>query len=110
MTITQDPMAETKFDLKPLSKEGVEAAIAKAEHYRLLNHPKLAESICLDVMKIEPDNQKASVILLLALTDQFGQSSSKSRNDALALANKLKDEYSRLYYAGIIHERQGSTA
>ncbi len=103
-------MEDVKFELKPLSKEGVEAALSKAEHYRLLNHPKMAESICLDVQKIDPDNQRAATILLLALTDQFGQSSSKARKEALNLTNKLKDEYSRLYYAGIVHERQGSTA
>ncbi|HTH55947.1 MAG TPA: hypothetical protein VL728_07855 [Cyclobacteriaceae bacterium] len=101
---------DLKLELKPLSKQGVESAIAKAEQYRLLNNPKLAESICLDVLQTEPDNQKASVILLLALTDQFGQSSSKARSEALAIAGKLKDEYSRIYYAGIVHERQGSTA
>lgn len=103
-------MSEIKLELKPLSKEGVEAAISKAEQYRLLNNPKLAESICLDVLRTDPENQKASVILLLALTDQFGQSSSKARSEALSIANKLKDEYSRVYYAGIVHERQGSAA
>jgi hypothetical protein len=107
---TQETLTATQFKLKPLSKEGVEAAIAKAEQYRLLNQPELAESICLDIQRIDPDNQRAAVILLLALTDQFGQSSSKARTDALKLANTLKDEYSRLYYAGIVHERQGSAA
>ncbi|GHN01074.1 hypothetical protein WSM22_25630 [Cytophagales bacterium WSM2-2] len=101
---------QVKLELKPLSREGVDAAVAKAEHYRLLNHPKMAESICLDVLKVAPDNQKASVILLLSLTDQFGQSSSKARSEALGIANKLQEEYSRLYYAGIVHERQGATA
>src|SRR5690348_3213369 len=103
-------MQEIKLELKPLSKEGVDSAIAKAEQYRLLNNPKLAESICLDVLRTDPDHQKASVVLLLSLTDQFGQSSSKARSEALAISNKLKDEYSRLYYSGIIHERMGSTA
>ena len=101
---------DVKLELKPLSKEGVESAIVKAEQYRLLNNPKLAESICLDVLQTEPDHQKASVILLLSLTDQFGQSSSKARSQALAIANKLRDEYSREYYAGIVHERMGSSA
>jgi len=103
-------MQDVKLELKPLSKEGVESAIAKAEQYRLLNNPKLAESICLDVLQTDPHNQKASVILLLSLTDQFGQSSSKARSEALAIASKLKDEYSRLYYAGIVHERMGSSS
>jgi hypothetical protein len=98
------------FKLKPLAKEGIEASLEKAEHYRLLNQPRLAESICLDVLLIEVSNQKASIILLLSLTDQFGRSSSKTSKQALDIAKTLKDEYSRLYYTGIIHERQGATA
>jgi hypothetical protein len=46
-------------------------ALEKAERYRLLNEPKGAESICLDVLAIAPDNQKALTTLLLARTDQF---------------------------------------
>ena len=102
-------MSQT-FNLKPLSKEGIESALDKAEHYRLLNQPRLAESICLDVMAIDPQNQKAMVYLLLALTDQFGRASSKAGKQALEIASRLKDDYARVYYTGIIYERQGSTA
>jgi hypothetical protein len=98
------------FKLKPLSKEGLESALEKAEHYRLLNQPRLAESICLDILAVDADNQKASVILLLALTDQFGKSATKAAKQALEIANKLKDDYSRIYYTGIVFERQGATA
>jgi hypothetical protein len=98
------------FKLKPLSKEGIEAAQEKAERYRLLNQPQLAESICLDILAIEPDNQKAAVVLLLSLTDQFGKSSTKAARQAMELASKLKDEYAREYYTGIIYERQGANA
>ncbi|HEY3429589.1 MAG TPA: hypothetical protein VGK39_02860 [Cyclobacteriaceae bacterium] len=98
------------FELKPLSREGVEAALGKAEHYRLLNQPQLAESICLDILEVDSGNQKAHIILLLALTDQFGHSSSHAAKRALDLANSLKDEYSKVYYTGIIHERQGAAA
>jgi hypothetical protein len=98
------------FDLKPLSKEGVEAALGKAEHYRLLNHPQLAESICLDILEVDRGHQKATIVLLLALTDQFGHSSSHTAKRALDLANSLKDEYSKIYYTGIVHERQGAAA
>jgi hypothetical protein len=98
------------FELKPISKDGIESSMAKAEHYRLLNQPRLAESICLDILSINPDDQKASIVLLLALTDQFGDSISKTANQALNIAKSLKDEYSRLYYSGIIHERQGAAA
>ena len=98
------------FSLKPLAKEAVDNALSKAEHYRLLNQPKLAESICLDILDVDPENQKASVVLLLALTDQFGQSTPSVAKQAQEIADKLKDEYSRLYYTGIIHERQGNVA
>ena len=99
-----------EFKLKPLSKEGIEAAIAKAEHYRLLNQPRLAESICLDVLEIDPKNQRANIILLLSLTDQFGQSYPSAPAHAQMIADSLQDEYLKLYYTGIIHERQGNVA
>lgn len=102
--------SDTKvFELKPLSKDGIEASMAKAEHYRLLNQPLLAESICLDILLVNPDNQKASTILLLALTDQFDSSSAKARQ-AMSIAEGLKDEYSRFYYSGIVSERLGAAA
>ena len=99
-----------QFELKPLSKDSIDAALGKAEHYRFLNQPRLAESICLDVLDIDRENQKAAIVLLLALTDQFKQSSTKMAKQALELANSLKDEYSKIYYTGIIHERQGAAA
>jgi hypothetical protein len=106
----QDANHTTTFKLKPLSKDGIEKALEKAEHYRLLNQPRLAESICLDILDIDSSNQKALVFLLLALTDQFGRSSSKAVKQAQEIASKLKDEYARLYYTGIVLERQGSVA
>ena len=38
------------FELKPLSREGIPAALEKAMRYRLLNEPGEAESICHDVL------------------------------------------------------------
>lgn len=98
------------FKLKPLSREAVESALNKAEHYRLLNQPRLAESICQDILQVDADNQKAKIALLLALSDQFGASMSSKGVQAQQLANSLKDEYSRIYYMGIIHERLGNVA
>jgi tetratricopeptide (TPR) repeat protein len=109
MTPTQ-AAEKRQFKLKPLSKDGIEAALNKAETYRLLNQPRLAESICLDVLDIDPGNHKASVFLLLALTDQFGQSSSAAAKRAGDIANKLKDDYARLYYTAIIRERLGNVS
>jgi hypothetical protein len=95
--------------LKPLSTDAIPAALAKAERYRLLNEPGEAESICLDVLQIEPGNQDALIMLILALTDQFPQELPSSRSAparATDLVARLADEYDRLYYGGIIRERR----
>ena len=42
------------FDLKPLDLDAVPAALARAERYRLLNEPSEAESICLDILAVDP--------------------------------------------------------
>jgi hypothetical protein len=59
------------FTLKPISPDSVEGALAKAERYRLLNEPHEAESICRDILKIDPANREARISLILALTDEF---------------------------------------
>jgi hypothetical protein len=61
------------FELKPLSKDAVDAALAKAERYRFLSEPGQAESICLDVLQLEPANQRAQIMLVLALSDQVAE-------------------------------------
>lgn len=96
------------YPLKPLSMEAVPAALAKAERYRLLDEPGEAESICLDVLAVDPGNQDATVMLLLALTDQFPDESS-SIGRATELVGQLADEYDRLYYAGLVRERRAKT-
>src|SRR5690242_339810 len=93
------------FELKTLSPEAVPRALAKAERYRLLNEPAEAESICLDALKIDPDNQELLATLVLALTEQFGDEPARV-NEAWTTVAQLRDEYERLYYSGIIHERR----
>ena len=51
------------FDLKPLSKDAIPAALAKAERYRLLNESEMAQSICEDVLATEPENRQAVVTM-----------------------------------------------
>ena len=94
------------FDLKPLSKEAVPAAMEKAMRYRLLNEPGAAESICHDVLRLEPENQQALVMLLLALTDRFGKGYAVGVTQAQEVLPRLRDPYERAYYAGIISERR----
>ncbi len=94
-----------EFELKTLSPEAVARALAKAERYRLLNEPGEAESICLDALEVEPDNQEALITLLLALTD----SSTTTRRrvaEAWTTVARLRDDYERAYYTGIVHERR----
>jgi hypothetical protein len=94
------------MQLKPISKEGVPAALQKAERYRLLNDSSAAESICLDILQVEPENQSALVTLLLSITDQFGEELPDGVHRAREVLPRLKDEYKRAYYAGIICERR----
>ena len=93
-------------DLKPLSKEAIPAALEKAMRYRLLNEPGEAESICLDILKAEAENQEAIVILLLALTDRFTKGYGVSDTQARELLGKIKSDYERTYYSGILAERR----
>ena len=84
--MTTVPSTSRVFNLKPLSRDAVPAALAKAERYRLLNEPGEAESICLDILQVDPANHDATVMLVLALTDQFPHDSS---SEAVARAGEL---------------------
>ena len=95
--------------LKPLSKDAIPGALGKAERYRLLNEPGQAESICLDVLAVDPDNQPALVMLILALTDQFVEHPAGALQRARAELPKLTSAYDRAYYAGIICERRAKS-
>ncbi|MGE3704050.1 MAG: hypothetical protein AB7I13_02180 [Vicinamibacterales bacterium] len=92
-------------ELKALSTDAVPRALTKAERYRLLNEPGEAQSICLDVLAADPDNQEAVRTMILALTDQFVADPARAR-EALATAEGLHDEYERSYYSGIVQERR----
>jgi hypothetical protein len=94
------------FEFKPLSQKGIKPALEKAEHYRLLNEPWEAESICRDVLAIDPANQRALVLLVLALTEQFGEEGGVEADEPRELLPRLEGEYLKAYYAGIICERR----
>ena len=61
----------SSFTLRSISNATIPAAVKKAEHYRLLNDAEQAESICLDVLAVDPDHEQALVVLILAITDKF---------------------------------------
>jgi len=94
------------FELKSLSPEAVPRALAKAERYRLLNEPGEAESICLDALEADAENQQALVTLILALTDQFADEATTAVAEAWKFVERIRDEHDRAYYAGIIWERR----
>ncbi|MGE3277030.1 MAG: hypothetical protein AB7O67_18105 [Vicinamibacterales bacterium] len=94
------------FTLKPLSSEAIPAALAKAERYRLLNEPEQAESICEDILRTDPANQPARIMLLLALTDQFAEHEGLFVTRAQELADGMAGAYERAYFSGIIAERR----
>lgn len=95
------------FELKNLSADAVGTAQEKAVRYRLLNEPMLAESICRDILALEPTNRDAVITLILSLSDQFGrEGQAGSIVEAKELVPLLTDEYERHYYSGVICERR----
>lgn len=94
-----------EFQLKTITSDGIQPAIERAEHYRLLNQPVQSQSICRDVLAVDPGNQRALRVLVLAMTDEFRNSLSAA-GSAREHANQLTNEYDRAYCNGIIAERQ----
>ena len=94
------------FHYKQINLEAVPRALAKAERYRLLNEPEEAESICHDILGIDPNNQQALITLILALTDTFHQASAAGAlSRSKELLSRLSGAYERMYYEGVICER-----
>jgi len=94
------------FELKRLSPAAVPAALEKAHRYRLLNEPTDAESICRDVLAVDPENQEALVTLTLALSDQLDTRMAAAYDQARVALAQIRDDYKRHYYAGILCERR----
>ena len=94
------------FVLKKLSREAIPSALEKAERYRLLGEAYESESICRDILAVEPDNQNALILLLLSLTDTFKQKLTPAFDQAQEVLKQLGDQYCKAYYGGIICERR----
>jgi len=98
-----------EYQLKPISKAGIAEAIAKVELYRYLNEPEEAESICRDILAIDPQHQLALRFLGLSLTDQFGSGPIDRYREVAETFQKLTDRYEQSYYTGILYERRAKS-
>jgi hypothetical protein len=92
--------------LKRILPDGIEAALHKADRYRELSQPAEAESICRDVLAVDPEHQLGLRVLGLALTDQFDAASGQRFNEARQTFARLRDPYERAFYGGLACERQ----
>ena len=86
------------FELERISKDAIPASLEKAMHYRLLNEPLQSESICLDILEVEPENQQALVTLLLALSEALAREHGLS---AMSLIVASSNEGARRLYERI---------
>ena len=94
------------YKLKSISHAGIAEALAKVELYRYLNEPEESESICRDILAVEPKQQLAIRLLGLSITDQFLGGISDRYREGEEIFEKLVDPYERLYYTGILYERR----
>jgi hypothetical protein len=95
-----------QHQLKSISKAGIPEALAKVELYRYLNEPEEAESICRDILAVDPEQQLAKRMLGLAITDQFSGATSDRYNEVQNIFQSLRDAYERSYYMGLLQERR----
>src|SRR5271170_3953972 len=95
-----------EYNLKSISIAGIDGAIAKVKHYRYLNEPEEAESICRDILATDPQHQLALRLLGLSITDQFIGASLDRYREVEETFQKLNDRYERIYYTGILYERR----
>ena len=93
------------YELKPLIERNLETAVTLAKHYRDLNQPEEAESICRDILAVAPDHDAAWRILGLALTDRFPTEWMSLFEAACESFRRLPSAYERVYYTGIAWER-----
>jgi tetratricopeptide (TPR) repeat protein len=93
------------YALKQLGHRDLGAALEMALHYRDLNQPEEAESICRDILDVDPVHEEALTTLGLALTDRFPTAWQHAFEEAITTFNKLPNEYDRIYYEGVAWER-----
>lgn len=91
---------------KKISPSSIPEALSKVQHYRYLNQAEEAESICRDILEVDPEHQLALRQLGLAITDQFTGAVTDRFKEAESCFEKLASAYERYYYLGILYERR----
>jgi hypothetical protein len=94
------------YQLKSISRAGIAEALAKVELYRYLNEPEESESICRDILAVDPQQQLALRLLGLSITDQFTGGVSDRCREGEEAFQRLADRYEQLYYTGLLQERR----
>jgi hypothetical protein len=96
-----------ELKLHDIHSDAIESALIKARQYRSLLEPEIAESICLDILHIDKNNQEALVIYILALTDQIHHTDKRSDIKHIQKTiDSLQSKYQRYYYTGLLNERR----
>ena len=98
------------FELKRLHHDAIPAALEKANRYRLLNEPGAAESIYLDILAVDPDNQEALVNIVLSMSDRFSKDYAVGEGRIEDYLSKIDGDYERAYYTGIVYERRAKAS
>jgi tetratricopeptide (TPR) repeat protein len=93
--------------LKKLPSGDLAYAVKKAMLYRELSQPEEAESMCKDVLEVDPKHQDALRVLGLALTDRFKEVAVGLFEEAMHVFARLENEYDRVYHEGVAWERLG---
>lgn len=95
-----------EYPIRSLRSEAIPSALEKAKKYRLLNDPEQAESICRDILRVDPGHTEAKITLILALTDRFTTDIASMALTAWEYTDQLPGDYEQCYFKGLICERR----
>ena len=96
-----------ELKLHDIRISAVKKALKKAKQYRSLLEPEIAESICLDILNIDPENQDVLIVYILALLDQISRTENQTHIKTIERTiDNLTSQYQRYYYIGLLNERR----
>ena len=96
-----------ELKLHDIRISAVKKALKKAKQYRSLLEPEIAESICLDVLNVDPENQEVLIVYILALMDQISRTENQTQIKTIEhTIEKLSSQYQHYYYSGLLSERR----